>query len=504
MYLFLHISIILRIFANEKGVTVMKIEQEELERQVIERMRMDNPWWISGQIPEDIHQMKSRLYLDSFYKLVKGLDVRRAIVLMGPRRVGKTIMIYHTIERLMNEGVNPQSIIYLSIDTPIYNGKSLEMLLNIAKKSLAKLPTDQGFYVFYDEVQYLKDWELHLKSLVDTFRSTKFIVSGSAAAALKMKSNESGAGRFHDFTLPPLSFNEYIHLQGLGSLIVSKKIEWKGQEINAFDTIDMTKLNEHFIRYINYGGYPEVVFSKDIQQDPGRYMRRDIVDKVMLKDLPSLYGINDTQELYRLFIHIAYRSGCEFSYDEMSQESGIRKETIRKYISYLESAFLIKVIHRVDANAKRMQRITQFKMYLTNPSLRCALFSPLTEMDKALGSMVETALFAQRIQREDEEVFYANWKMGRENGEVDMIGLDRLRQKPIWAVEMKWSDRYFEAPAELKSLLSFMDRNNLKDAIVSSRTKYGTKEFENNSLTFIPSALYAYILGYNTIEQKRF
>ena len=143
-------------------------------------------------------------------------------------------------------------------------------------------------------------------------------------------------------------------------------------------------------------------------------------------------------------------------------------------------------------------------MYLTNPSLRCALFSPLTEMDKALGSMVETALFAQRIQREDEEVFYANWKMGRENGEVDMIGLDRLRQKPIWAVEMKWSDRYFEAPAELKSLLSFMDRNNLKDAIVSSRTKYGTKEFENNSLTFIPSALYAYILGYNTIEQKRF
>ena len=65
--------------------------------------------------------------------------------------------------------------------------------------------------MFYDEVQYLKDWELHLKSLVDTFRSTKFIVSGSAAAALKMKSDESGAGRFHDFSLPPLTFNKYIH-----------------------------------------------------------------------------------------------------------------------------------------------------------------------------------------------------------------------------------------------------------------------------------------------------
>lgn len=497
-------SLILCIFAIEKGVIIMKIEIEELERQVIERMRMDNPWWTSGKIPDDIHQMKSRLYLDSFYKVVKDVDVRRGIVLMGPRRVGKTIMIYHTVERLINDGVNPQSIIYLSIDTPIYNGMSLEMLLNIAKKSLAKQPTDQGLYVFYDEVQYLKDWELHLKSLVDTYRSTRFIVSGSAAAALKMKSTESGAGRFHDFALPPLTFNEYIHLQELDRLIVPKKIEWNQQVFNAFDTIDISQLNEHFIRYINYGGYPEVVFSKEIQQDPGRYMRRDIVDKVMLKDLPSLYGINDTQELYRLFIHIAYRSGCEFSYEEMSQESGIRKDIIRKYISYLESAFLIKVIHRVDANAKRMQRITQFKIYLTNPSLRCALFSPLTETDKTLGSMVETALFAQRIQRDDEEVFYANWKMGRENGEVDMVGLDRLRQKPIWAVEMKWSDRYFDVPSELKSLLSFMDKNHLVSAIVSSRTKYGIKNMENCNLTFMPSALYAYLLSYNTIEQKKY
>ena len=118
--------------------------------------------------------------------------------------------------------------------------------------------------------------------------------------------------------------------------------------------------------------------------------------------------------------------------------------------------------------------------------------------------MVETALFAQRIQRDDEEVFYANWKMGRENGEVDMVGLDRLRQKPIWAVEMKWSDRYFDVPSELKSLLSFMDKNHLVSAIVSSRTKYGFKNMENCNLTFMPSALYAYLLGYNTIEQKKY
>ena len=480
----------------------MILVRTELKKEISERMKYDNPWWISGHIPDDIRQMRSRLYLDLFYGMVSDVSVRRGVVLMGPRRVGKTIMIYHAIQRLLDDGVSPQKIVYMSVDTPIYMGLSLEDLLKIAKETLQCGMDDEGFYVFYDEVQYLKDWELHLKSLVDTFRHTKFVVSGSAAAALKMKSGESGAGRFHDFSLPPLTFNEYIHLLGLGRLIVKKDMTWHGYKVDAFDTIDITELNRRFIDYINFGGYPEVVFSEAIRKDPGAFMRRDIVDKVMLKDLPGLYGISDTQELYRLFIHIAYLSGCEFTVEGLSAGSGIRKEQIRKYISYLESAFLVKVIHRVDNNARRLQRVTRFKIYLTNPSIRCALFSPLTEADKALGSMVETAVYAQRLQRND-SIWYANWKMGRENGEVDMVGLNAVTQKPAWAVELKWSDRYYVAPGELKSLLAFMETNGLSDAIVSSRTKSGVVNMDSVSLMFIPSALYAYLTGYNTVCKKK-
>ena len=195
-------------------------------------------------------------------------------------------------------------------------------------------------------------------------------------------------------------------------------------------------------------------------------------------------------------------SGCEFTVEGLSAGSGIRKEQIRKYISYLESAFLVKVIHRVDNNARRLQRVTRFKIYLTNPSIRCALFSPLTEADKALGSMVETAVYAQRLQRND-SIWYANWKMGRENGEVDMVGLNAVTQKPAWAVELKWSDRYYDAPGELKSLLAFMETNGLSDAIVSSRTKSGVVNMDSVSLMFIPSALYAYLTGYNTVCKKK-
>jgi predicted AAA+ superfamily ATPase len=377
-------------------------------------------------------------------------------------------MLYHTIEHLIETGINPQKIIYLSIDTPIYNNISLEDLFALAREALGQAEEHGGFYVFYDEIQYLKDWEVHLKSLIDSFREVKFVASGSAAAALKMKSQESGAGRFSDFMLPPLTFHEYIHLLGLESLIITRKIEWANAEITVNDTIDAGVLNQHFVNYINYGGYPEIVFSERMRSNPGQYIRHDIVDKVLLRDLPSLYGINDTQELNRLFVHIAFRSGGEFTYENLSQDSGIKKEALKKYIQYLEAAFLIKVIHKIDVDARNFKRTTAFKIYLTNPSLRCALFSPLRDTDEAMGNMVETAIFAQWIQRDQTEVYYARWKSGRQEGEVDMVGLDTVRQKPYWAVEIKWSDRYVEYCGELKSLLQFLTTNRLGEAIVTT------------------------------------
>lgn len=474
-----------------------------MKGQILLRMRFDNPWWTENAIPADYHAMKHRLYLDLFYPLVTDRDLRRGVILMGPRRVGKTVMIFHTIERLIKSGVKPQKIIYLSIDTPIYNNISLEELFALAREALNQFGSSEGYYVFYDEIQYLKNWEVHLKSLIDSYRDVKFIASGSAAAALKMKSNESGAGRFTDFMLPPLTFNEYIHLLDLDHLVIPAKIVWQGRAIDSFDTIDIDALNWHFLKYINYGGYPEIVLSEKIQANPGQFVRHDIVDKVLLRDLPSLYGIQDTQELNRLFIHIVYRSGCEFSFEELSQESGIKKETLKKYVQYLEAAFLIKVVHRIDANARRMQRITTFKIYLTNPSLRCALFSPLTETDAALGNMVETAIYAQWIQRDNAEIFYANWKQGRSDGEVDMVGIDMVRQKPNWAVEIKWTDRYYENCGELKSLLYFMEMNHIPRAVVTSIRKYASKELEKVALQFIPSAIYAYIVGNNTLSRKQ-
>ena len=473
-----------------------------LEKQIQGRLKIDNPWWTEGKIPSYYQMMTPRLYLDIFYPLVKDVSIQRALILMGPRRVGKTVMLYHSIQRLIDEGVSPQNIIYVSVETPIYNNILLEQLFTLAKQILGKEDSKEKFYVFFDEIQYLKDWEVNLKSLVDTYHDVKFVASGSAAAALKKSSNESGAGRFTDFNLPPLLFFEYIHLRKYDHLMRQSKVNWDGIESDIYSTIDINRLNDLFLEYINYGGYPEVAFSPRMQEDPGQFVRHDIVDKVLLRDLPSLYGISDVQELNSLFTMIAYHSGMEFSYESMAKESGVKKDIIRKYIQYLESAFLIKIVTRTDDTAKRFQRQTTFKIYLTNPSLRCALFEPVKIIDGNIGDMIETAIYSQWIPRNN-HIAYANWKVGRTQGEVDLVGINDAFQKPYWAVEIKWTDRFFDRPAELYSLKYFMEKNQLQQALVTSISQAGLKETSFGRLLFIPSACYAYTVGENTLRQAK-
>ena len=159
-------------------------------------------------------------------------------------------------------------------------------------------------------------------------------------------------------------------------------------------------------------------------------------------------------------------------------------------------------MHKVNDNAKNLQRVTAFKIYLTNPSLRCALFSPLSASDCMFGHMVKTAIYAQWIQRDTTEIHYASWVENKKNREVDMVGLDLARQKPNWAVEIKWSDRYVEQTSELKPLLNFLTKNSLQSAIVTTISKYTYKQMSEVGLQYIPAALYAYIVGDNTIKQR--
>ena len=468
--------------------------------QVLDRIRFENPWWTTNAIDAYFKDMPRRAYFNSFQQLATETSVNRAIVLMGPRRVGKTVMLYHYVQQLIEEGVNPRRILFITVENPIYNHIGLEELFNYGREAAGAKEILQDWYVIFDEIQYLKNWDVHLKTMVDGFRNNKFLVSGSAAAALQYKSNESGAGRFSDFMLPPLTFYEFISMQGLSHFVKPSASIGDENNLVFFEATDIRHFNNLFVDYINYGGYPEAIFSETVRNNPNRFIRQDVVDKVLLRDLPSLYGISDVQELNALFTTIVYNTANEFSLDALSKQSGTPKNTIKKYLEYLEAAFLIRRVRRVDQSGKRFQRDNFFKIYLTNPALRAALFSPLQATDEAMGVMTETAIFAQWMHQTNFTPWYARWN----NGEVDMIRLSDKNLKPLWALEIKWSDRYASHLGELKSVLKFCADNNLEEAYVTSITKNETIQLSNLKLHFIPSSVYAYAVGAMTLMQSEF
>src|SRR5262245_22265401 len=121
------------------------------------RLQRDNPWWADpkAMIPEAAYPR--RVYFSPFKALALNFDVRRATVLLGPRRVGKTVILKQLIHEAIDAGVvEPRAVLYASVDTPVYSGISLQTFLDLMPRDA---PSRR--LVIFDEIQYLSDWEVH-------------------------------------------------------------------------------------------------------------------------------------------------------------------------------------------------------------------------------------------------------------------------------------------------------------------------------------------------------
>ena len=452
---------------------------------IANRLRTDNPWW---QEPIDHSSppmsWPRRAYYHALLELIRQ-PVQRAVILMGARRVGKTTLLHQLIGDATANGEFGE-VMFASIDAPTFNGMRLESFISLSETIKPHSSTKPRLIIF-DEVQYLPDGERHLKDLVDRFPATRFIASGSAGAALKRKSLESGAGRFTDFELPPLNFAEFLDFSQVTDEVIEADTPNGQIAVKDFD-----RLNALFIDYLNVGGYPEIVRNKTAQTNMGRFVKTDIVEKVLLRDLPSLYGISNIPELNKLFTTVAYNTGQLVSLEGLSQNSGITKPTITRYLDYLEAAFLITRLRRVDVTAKRLTRERNFKVYLTNPSMRAALFGPVDANSSALGALAETAVVTQYIHSEVfRELAFANWA----KGEVDIVRINPATQQPFWALDVKWSDRAQGLSDEWAPLLEFCQRNSLTQAWMTSKTVNAKSRRWDVECTTIPIAQFAFLVG---------
>lgn len=439
--------------------------QKITEKEIIRRLQIDNPWWESAEKAISAYPQQ-RDFFAPFYALLTS-PVKRATVLMGARRVGKTIMMKQAIAQLIHKAsIAPQNILYMSLETPTYNfyGHSLESYVQLFL-SLLPAKNKKPCYIFFDEIQYYKDWEVHLKSLVDTYDSIRFVVSGSAAAALKLKSRESGAGRFSDFELPPVNFYEFFRFRNnLNHDAVDDKVKKALHDKN-----ELIVINRHFIDYLNFGGFPEAIMNPAIQDNLDQFIRSDIIDKVLLKDIPDLYGISNIQELNRLFTTLAYNTGRELNTLTLAQESDMHHATVEKYLHYLQAAFLIKVLYRIDSNARSFKRQTTYKVYLTNPCIRQALFGPITETGNDFGHIVETAVFSHLLQSHKSlNLYYARWK----EKEIDFAILNQ-QQKVKELIEVKWSDNIKKET--YATLETYAKKNEAIIPILLTKSSHGKK-----------------------------
>ena len=136
-------------------------------------------------------------------KIFTHTDLRRHVILSGARRVGKTTLLYQMIEELLKGGVDAKKILYLSHDHPLLKFCAMDEMMSIFETNVS--PEDEA-YLFFDEIQYAKDWEMWLKVFYDTKPGWRIAATGSASPVLMQRASESGVGRWSVIPVPTLSF----------------------------------------------------------------------------------------------------------------------------------------------------------------------------------------------------------------------------------------------------------------------------------------------------------
>jgi hypothetical protein len=168
-------------------------------------LQIFNPWWKEKNVPAVLVGRRRRL----FRTLSKYVDLRQMLILSGMRRVGKITLLFQIIDELLREKrVEPCRILYYSFDEEENDVLSILRAYeeDVLKKNIAQ--TDR-IYLFFDEVRKLKNWEDKIKTVYDLHPNAKLFLSGSAAIHIRENIRESLAGRFFDFVVDPLDFDEF-------------------------------------------------------------------------------------------------------------------------------------------------------------------------------------------------------------------------------------------------------------------------------------------------------
>ncbi len=341
-----------------------------------------NPWWSDRSIDLGIQR---DIYLE---KISDTVDNKKQILfLLGSRRVGKTIIMFQYIYQLIQKGVMPKKILFMSLDN-----------INLQDLNLFSYLSESNFeYVLLDEVHYFTNWAQILKSLDDLplFKS-KIICSGSSSKLIE-DNKAFLTGRNVTIQINPLSFIE------------SKQFNNSEDEIND---------------YLYYGGYPEYVLEKQ-----PNYLN-DLLRDVLEKDILKLHNIRNSRYLFDICQILAKQVGSLSSSNKISKILNIDNKTVVNYINYLREVRLIDQVYQYSDSVNKKLYAPK-KYYFNDLGMRNSFvgFSDI-------GALVENAIFLKLsvVYGSDKIYYFSNDR----EGEIDfVVSIDNSR---ILLLESKYKN----------------------------------------------------------------
>ena len=349
------------------------------DEQVIKVLRQYNPWWRNPLAIKEENKPQKRLAYYEALRMISHKTIRRFAVLSGARRVGKTTIMYQMMNSLIDEGVNPKNILYVSFDNPIVKLVNVETVLSIYE---SLYPIEGTRYIFLDEIQYTEHWELWMKVIYDSRKDIRLTATGSASPIFEKGSTDSGTGRWSILKIPTMSFYEYCRLLQIEEPILPDNLRLtrlvKMSKAELGDLMDrFAPLEGHFNRYLMIGGFPELVLSDD-DVYAQRMLREDVVDKVIKRDVLTLFNIRSPLLMEKLFLYLCMNSTETFSVTTAAKElENTSASTIDSYIEALEMSNLIYLSKPMNVGSKGALK-GKPKIYIA---------------DAAIGAMVETTVY---------------------------------------------------------------------------------------------------------------
>jgi len=289
----------------------------------------------------------------------KGLNDRKACIIMGARQVGKTTLLEMVLEEESN-------ILWLSGDEPDVRG-----IFEEATSTRLKALIGSNKYLVLDEAQRIKNIGVNLKLITDRIKDVKVIATGSSSFELAGGIGESLAGRKREHMLFPLSFSELAEEHGL---------------------LDEKRLLPH---RLVFGSYPEVVCNAGKERE----ILKELVSSILYKDILLLDGIRNKDNLDRLLRALAYQVGSQASYNELAQICGLSPKTVEKYIDILEKAFIVFRLGSFSRNLRNELKKSR-KIFFWDNGIRNALISDFSpaETRQDVGRLWENYLIAERLK----------------------------------------------------------------------------------------------------------